>query len=69
MIEFIASPMYENWLKKNIPRKSLICVTPYIKRDVLDAIFLNYPKHCKIKLLIRGNNEEFTYNHSSDIEA
>ena len=69
MIEFIASPMYENWLKKNVPSKSLIYVTPYIKRDAVDRIFQHYPKSCEIKLLIRGNNEEFTYNHSSDIEA
>ena len=69
MIEFIASPMYENWLKKNVPSKSLIYVTPYIKRDAVDRIFQHYPKFCEIKLLIRGNNEEFTYNHSSDIEA
>ena len=69
MIEFISSPMYENWFKKNIPQKSLICVTPYIKRDAVDTIFKHYPKSCEMKLLIRGNTEEFTYNHSSDIEA
>ena len=72
MIEFIESPIYDNWLAKNKPTKSLLICTPYMKQGALNRIFDKYAledqgRTLDIKVLIRGNTEEFTHNRSSDI--
>ena len=66
MTEFIESPIYNNWLKLHQPQESIICVSPYIKREAVDRII---PEGVSAKILIRGNIEEFIYQSSSDIEA
>lgn len=69
---FVESPLYDNWFKKHYPQKSLLVCSPYIKKEALDRIISLYDlkerSDClDIKVLIRGNEEEFTYQKSSDI--
>ncbi len=69
MLEFIDSPVYDKWLQDHKPKHFFICVTPYIKEDAFATLLTGIPVDCDIKLLIRGNTEEFTYNKSSDFAA
>lgn len=72
MIEFVKSPIYDNWFKKHIPEKKLLICTPYMKQGALDKILELYDLETKssemeIQVLIRGTTQEFTINKSSDI--
>lgn len=72
MIEFVESPIYDNWFKKHYPKKKLLICTPYIKQGALDRILELYDvegrcSELQIQVLIRGANKEFTVNKSSDI--
>ena len=72
MLEFIASPTYDNWFKKHKPTKSLIICSPYMKQSALNRVLELYDiehnaSNIDLKVLIRGNIEEFTYNRSSDV--
>jgi hypothetical protein len=72
MIEFIESPIFDNWLKKHIPKKKLVICSPYIKQEALDRVFRLYDveNRCAdldVQILIRGAAREFTINKSSDI--
>lgn len=70
MLEFVESPMWDNWIEENMPKESLIMVSPYIKKDPVLKLFENIgSKHIEMKVLIRGNKEEFTVSGSSDIEV
>ncbi len=72
MIEFVKSPIYDNWFKKYIPEKKLLICTPYMKQGALDRILELYnleerSSEIEIQVLIRGTTQEFTINKSSDI--
>lgn len=72
MIEFIESPVYDNWFKKHYPKEKLLICTPYMKQTALDKIMELYKiedraGEVEVQVLIRGANKEFTYNKSSDI--
>ncbi len=70
MIEFIESPLYNNWLIKHKPKKSFVLCSPYIKIPVVNQLFNNIiDQSIDITILIRGNEEEFINNNSSDIEV
>ncbi len=70
---FIESPIFDNWFKKHYPQKSLLICSPYIKKDALDKVLAFYKINGRsdfdLKVLIRGNANEFTYQKSSDIAA
>ena len=71
---FIESPIFDNWFKKHYPQKSLLICSPYIKKDALDKIISLYKLNERnsdfdLKILIRGNNNEFTYQKSSDVSV
>ena len=64
--------MFDNWFRHYIPKKSIIICTPYIKKNAFTSILdlYNYKTDISsldIKILIRGNEEEFTISKSSDI--
>jgi hypothetical protein len=74
MIEFIESPIFNNWFRKNFPEKSLLICTPYIKKQALEDLIETYQlesdsQKIDFKILLRGNTEEFTVNKSSDISV
>lgn len=74
MFEFIESPIYENWLAKHCPQSSLIICSPYIKQAALEKIFDKYDieersGNLAIRVLIRGNLDEFTSSKSSDVNV
>jgi hypothetical protein len=71
---FVESPIFDNWFKKHYPQKSLLICSPYIKKDALDKVITLYKLNERdadfdLKVLIRGNNNEFTYQKSSDVSA
>ena len=70
---FIESPIYDNWFKKHYPQHSLVICSPYIKKDALDKIIdlyeLDRRDKFDFRVLIRGNEAEFTSQKSSDIYA
>ncbi|MBQ6934658.1 MAG: hypothetical protein IJN37_09765 [Clostridia bacterium] len=63
--------MFDNWFKKHYPQKSLVICSPYVKKDALDKLISLYNiderSEFDLKVLIRGNVGEFTYQKSSDI--
>ena len=72
MIEFVESPLFDNWFKSHIPNNKLIICSPYMKQNALDMVLDLYDVRSKyetleIQVLIRGNEKEFTVNKSSDI--
>ena len=72
MIEFVKSPIYDNWFKKHIPEKKLLICTPYMKQGALDKVIelYNLDERCdqiEVQVLLRGATQEFTINKSSDI--
>ena len=74
MIEFVESPLYNTWFKKHKPQKSLTICTPYIKQHALDQILNLFDLNplmagFDFKLIIRGTEDEFTHNRSSDISV
>lgn len=74
MVEFIESPMYDNWFKNHIPEKRLLICSPYMKQTALDKILklYNVENRCselEIQVLIRGDIREFTYNKSTDFSV
>lgn len=74
MVEFIESPIYDNWFKNHIPEKKLLICSPYMKQTALDRIFKLYDveKRCselEIQVLIRGDIREFTHNKSTDFSV
>ena len=74
MIEFIESPMYDNWFKNHIPEKKLLICSPYMKQTALDRILKLYDveNRCldlEIQVLIRGDIKEFTYSKSTDFSV
>lgn len=71
---FVESPIFDNWFKKHYPQKSLLICSPYIKKDALNKVITLYKLNERdtnfdLKVLIRGNNNEFTYQKSSDVSA
>ncbi len=74
MVEFIESPMYDNWFKNHIPEKKLLICSPYMKQTALDKILKLYDmenrcSELEIQVLIRGDIREFTYNKSTDFSV
>lgn len=74
MVEFIESPMYDNWFKNHIPEKKLLICSPYMKQTALDRILKLYDvenrcSQLEIQVLIRGDIKEFTYNKSTDFSV
>ncbi len=72
--QFIESPIFDNWFKKHYPQKSLLICSPYIKKNAVDRVINLYKlnkrgKDFDLRVLIRGNTEEFTARKSSDISA
>ncbi len=72
MTRFVESPLYDNWFKEYSPKKELLLCTPYIKQKAFNEILKLYSlendcKNIDIKILIRGNPEEFNASKSSDI--
>lgn len=70
---FIKSPIYDNWIKLNKPKQSLLICSPYFKNYSIEKIISNYRLYevnCPIDLeiLIRGRLEDFIQG-SSDISA
>ena len=64
--------MYDGWFKEHVPQSSLIICTPYIKQGAVDHLWEDFNlennvSNIELKVLIRGNTEEFTSNRSSDI--
>lgn len=71
---FIESPIFDNWFKKHYPKESLLIVSPYIKKDALDKVLALYDIGTRddkidLRVLIRGNANEFTHQKSSDVAA
>lgn len=71
---FIESPIYDNWFKKFNPQKSLLICSPYIKKEALDRLISLYnldekDNDFELKILMRGNTNEFTYQKSSDLSV
>lgn len=74
MVEFVESPMYDNWFKNHIPEKKLLICSPYMKQTALDRILKLYDvenrcSELEIQVLIRGDIREFTYNKSTDFSV
>lgn len=71
MLQFVSSPMYENWIIKHKPKKSILICSPYIKMEAVNKLFNEViPTDCTdIKILIRGGKQEFTISKSCDIEV
>lgn len=74
MVEFIESPMYDNWFKNHIPEKKLLICSPYMKQTALDRILKLYDvenrcSELEMQILIRGDIREFTYNKSTDFSV
>lgn len=76
MFKFVESPIFNNWFadENRLPQRSLLICTPYIKQEALDKLFRTCDIEAKstslqIKVLIRGNLEEFTTSRSSDIST
>lgn len=72
MTEFVESPIFENWFQKHVPQESLLICTPYMKQGALNRLFELYSIEAQspqldLRVLIRGNVEEFTVGRSSDI--
>lgn len=72
MIEFVKSPIFDNWFKKHFPEKKLLICSPYMKQGALDQILKLYRieergSELEVQVLIRGVSKEFTVNKSSDI--
>lgn len=71
MIDFVESPIFDNWIKKYKPQKSILICSPYVKKKALEMLLETYGlenrNNIEFKLLIRGNSQEFTVNKSSDI--
>lgn len=69
---FIESPIFDNWFKKHYPQRSFLICSPYIKKDALDKVISLYKLDEReddfdLKVLIRGNLNEFTFQKSSDV--
>ena len=69
MLEFIESPIYNNWLQKNVPSNSLIITTPFIKFSALKRLLHFYKTFddftlAELKILIRGNKHDFLQGSS-----
>ena len=76
MFKFVESPIFNNWFadENRLPQRSLLICTPYIKQEALDKLFRTCDIEAnstslQIKVLIRGNLEEFTTSRSSDIST
>jgi len=71
--EFIKSPIFQNWFKKNKPLKSLLICSPYFKSYALDKTLEYYgvdydENNLAIEVLIRGKLEDFI-SGGSDLSA
>lgn len=71
---FIESPIFDNWFRRHYPERSLVICSPYMKKSAVDKIISLYnlggrPDSFELKVLLRGNADEFTYHKSSDISV
>lgn len=70
---FVKSPLYDNWLFRNKPEKSLLICSPFFKNEALEKIIDRYKlsdenSEIEINVLIRGKLVDFIQG-SSDISA
>lgn len=73
MIQFVRSPLYENWFKGQKPQNEIVICCPFVKKTALDRIVEHFgldEKSCniRIRVLIRGKLEDFVRG-SSDLAA
>lgn len=71
--EFINSPFYGNWFKKNYPEESLVICSPFFKNSALEKLINLYQlaeqdRKINMKILLRGRLDDFLQG-SSDISA
>lgn len=73
MIEFIESPIYANWLQKNVPKHKLVICSPFIVKYALVRLIDFYEAECQLGeyellVVVRARKKDFT-GGSSDISA
>ncbi len=73
MIAFIESPIYQNWLQKQNPKKSIYISSPFIKKQALTRLLSFYDfeynaEKIKLVIIMRALEDDFIRG-SSDISA
>lgn len=72
MVDFVQSPLFDNWFEGKIPSKHLVICSPYIKEDAIRTIFeqfkISSSTSVNVDIFTTGRPEVFV-SGSSDISA
>lgn len=73
MVEFIESPIYANWLQKNVPQNKFVICSPFIVKNALTRLIDFYESESRLGeyeliVVMRAHKRDFILG-SSDISA